>query len=568
MSRAAHPPPSCPSASPRARQRALRAPSWRAAAQSALLAPLALLALGALPAAGDGDPPAGPAAGFATILEDDLAADLLALAGPELEGRDSPSAGLTRAAEHIVARLTAAGLTGAGPEGSFLLPFTRNLPAPVAEACALELAADPRAKDAAAGAARTFTYGEDFVPVWGADGTASGEAVLFGFGIDSDSEKYDDITGEVAGTVAVIIEGEPRHKRKFDGPEASPDSQLYVKLETLAKEKVAGVLIVRRPPEAPAGKRKPKGATDAEPVPARLGFRHTWASWAGLQPDRVDKVPLPALEITPAVAEALLGVDVLELAEKADKSGKPPKPVRSGRTVSLAARSELRGVPIDNVVGILKGSDPALAQEYVVVGAHYDHVGVDPRGRIGFGADDNASGTAAMLEVVGALAAAGPRRSILACAFAAEEDGLIGSKALCDDLPVPRDSIVAMLNMDMVGRGEVDEVAVLGVPENPSFEKLLARANKLHATRIKSIVTGQGQDLFERSDHHSFHAIGIPVLFFFEGLPISKNADYHTWRDTIDLVDLDKSARTARLVFNTAWLLADDEQRPPAPKGH
>jgi Zn-dependent M28 family amino/carboxypeptidase len=220
------------------------------------------------------------------------------------------------------------------------------------------------------------------------------------------------------------------------------------------------------------------------------------------------------------------------------------------------------------VVGILKGSDPALAQEYVVVGAHYDHVGVDPRGRIGFGADDNASGTAAMLEVVGALAAAGPRRSILACAFAAEEDGLIGSKALCDDLPVPRDSIVAMLNMDMVGRGEVDEVAVLGVPENPSFEKLLARANKLHATRIKSIVTGQGQDLFERSDHHSFHAIGIPVLFFFEGLPISKNDDYHTWRDTIDLVDLDKSARTARLVFNTAWLLADDEQRPPAPKGH
>jgi hypothetical protein len=312
------------------------------------------------------------------------------------------------------------------------------------------------------------------------------------------------------------------------------------------------------------GKRRGADVADA-PGPARLGFRHTWASWAGSAPDAVEAVDMPALEITPEVAFAILGVDVLEIAAKADRSGKPPKPVRSGRTVRLAARSETRGVDIDNVVGIVRGTDPALAGEYVVVGAHYDHVGVDQRGRIGFGADDNASGTAAMLEVVTALAAAGPRRSILACAFAAEEDGLIGSKALCDRLPVPRESLVAMLNMDMIGRGEADEVAVLGVPENPSFEKLLARANKLQSTRIKDIVTGQGQDLFERSDHYSFHAIGVPVLFFFEGLPISRNADYHTWRDTIDKVDVDKVARTARLVFNVAWLLADDDERPPPP---
>jgi hypothetical protein len=555
-----------PPPSRRARGRAGRTLAWTASAISALLAPTALFALTVLPArpgSGDGDPPAGPAAGFATITEDELGADLVALASAPLEGRDSPSAGLTRAAEHIVARMTAAGLTGAGPEGSFLLPFARDLPAPVPEACALELAADPDAQGADAGAARSFVYGEDYVPIFGADGTGSGEAVLFGFGIDSDGEKYDDITGDVAGKVAVIVEGEPRHKRKFEGPEASPDSQLYAKLEQLAEEQVAGVLVVRRPPEPPAGKRSAKAP--AEPEPAAMAFRHTWASWAGHAPDRVTTVALPALEITPAVAEALLGVDVLEIAEKTDKSGKPPKPVRSGRTVSLAARSETRSTPIDNVVGLLKGTDPTLAGEYIVIGAHYDHVGVDPRGRIGYGADDNASGTAAMLEVVSALAAAGPRRSILACAFAAEEDGLLGSKALCDELPVPRDALVAMLNMDMVGRGEVDEVAVLGVPENPTFEKLLTRANKLHTTRIKSIVTGQGQDLFERSDHFSFHQIGVPVLFFFEGLPISRNADYHTWRDTIDLVDIDKVARTARLVFNVAWLLADDDGRPPPP---
>jgi Zn-dependent M28 family amino/carboxypeptidase len=170
-----------------------------------------------------------------------------------------------------------------------------------------------------------------------------------------------------------------------------------------------------------------------------------------------------------------------------------------------------------------------------------------------------------MLEVVTALAQAGPRRSILACAFAAEEDGLLGSQALCEHLPVPKASLVAMLNLDMVGRGEAGEVAVLGLLENPKLEDVLERAKKLQPTKIKSIVMRQGQDLFARSDHYSFHRIGVPVLFFFEGLPIDKNPDYHTWRDTIDLVDVDKVGRTARLVFNTAWLLADDDERPPKP---
>jgi Zn-dependent M28 family amino/carboxypeptidase len=236
----------------------------------------------------------------------------------------------------------------------------------------------------------------------------------------------------------------------------------------------------------------------------------------------------------------------------------------------MSSETEQRSVPIDNIVGILKGRDETLAAEYVVIGAHYDHVGVDTRGRVGCGADDNASGVAAMLEIVSALAQAGPRRSILACAFAAEEDGLIGSKALCDKLPVPRDKLVAMINLDMVGRGEAGEVAVLGLIENPKLEDVLERAKKLAPTKIKNIVMRQGQDLFARSDHYSFHQIGVPVLFFFEGLPIDKNKDYHTWRDTIDLVDVDKIGRTARLVFNTAWLLADDDERPPKPEkaGH
>lgn len=512
----------------------------------ALLATLTLLALAAGdPSPGKAGAATGPAAGLATIADTDIASDLTALATPAFEGRDSPSLGLQRAGDHIIERMKAAGLTGAGKDGSFRMAFERTLPAPQPESCALSVAS-------ADGSGQSFVYGTDFVPVWLAHGRGEGEAVFYGYGIDDDAEKYDDITGAVAGTIAVFVEGEPRHKSRFEGPEVSPASHLYGKLAQLAREGVAGALIVRR-----------LEGEDAPPLP--LAFRHTWASWVGSAPDATADAGLPALEISPQAAQAIFGVDVLASLAAVDKSAKPPKPLRSGRTVSMRSASAQAPVPIDNIVGLLKGSDPKLAEEFVVVGAHYDHVGVDTRGRVGCGADDNASGTSAMLEIVAALAQAGPRRSILACAFAAEEDGLLGSKALCDKLPVPRDKVVAMLNLDMVGRGEPGEVAVLGLIENPKLESVLERAKKLGPTKIKSIVMRQGQDLFTRSDHYSFHQIGVPVLFFFEGLPIDKNKDYHTWRDTIDAVDVDKVARTARLVFNTAWLLADDDERPPAP---
>src|SRR5690606_10201671 len=111
--------------------------------------------------------------------------------------------------------------------------------------------------------------------------------------------------------------------------------------------------------------------------------------------------------------------------------------------------------------------------------------------------------------------------------------------------------------LDMIGRGDAREVAVLGTRQNPDLERVLARAEQLARTGVREVVTSGGLDLWSRSDHFSFHKIGVPVLFFFEGLPISRNPDYHTWRDTIERLDLAKIENTARLVYNTAWLLAN-----------
>jgi Zn-dependent M28 family amino/carboxypeptidase len=126
--------------------------------------------------------------------------------------------------------------------------------------------------------------------------------------------------------------------------------------------------------------------------------------------------------------------------------------------------------------------------------------------------------------------------------------------------------MIAMLNMDMIGRGSPVEVAVIGLEQNPDLGDVLERAQRFEPSGIRRLVTRGGAELWQRSDHFSFHAAGVPVLFFFEGLPISDNPDYHTWRDTLEQLDFDKIARTTRLVYNTAWLLAEDASRPDPPR--
>lgn len=511
-----------------------------ASAFLSLLAPLLFLA-----------PSGDHAAGFGGITEEDVRAHLEVLAGPTAEGRDSPSAGQTAAGDYIARVFAEAGLRGAGADGSFRIPFSRNLRAPVEEQCSLVLEVE-------GGEKVPFAFGADYVPLPVCTGEASGAPVFCGFGISAKKERYDDLAkAEIEGNVAVILEGEPRHPRKFEGPDVTPDADVHVKIKNLEEAGAVGVLVVRRP--AP-------GAEQTGP----LGYRYTWASWVGMAGVRGPRVSrsydIPALEVTLDAASKILATDVAALAAKLDKSAKPQRMKPRGSAVlHLASAIERTSVRIDNVVGVLPGSDPDLADEYVVIGAHYDHVGVDQRGRIGFGADDNGSGTAALLEMVQALGASKPRRSILACAFSAEEDGLLGSKALADDPPVPRESLVAMLNLDMIGRGSAKEVIVLGTDQNPALGDVLKDAAKLEKPRIKA-VTGKAGHLWERSDHYSFHAVGVPTLFFFEAPTETDNPDYHTWRDTIELVDMEKVARTARIAYNTAWLLAADDDRPPSPR--
>jgi hypothetical protein len=411
------------------------------------------------------------------------------------------------------------------------------------------------------GVEQPFALGDDFVPVPRCGGEVSGELVFAGFGIQSKKEGFDDFKGvDLEGKVALIIEGEPNHRRRFNGTEVTALASVWNKIAALQKEGAAGVLIMRRP----YPKRKSK---DGEGPPAApLSYRYTYASFNPPDTDRWRDAPLPALEISADCAKALTGKDIAALAERMDRSGKPARLRLKDRHVAMNSATEESDLLLSNIVALLPGSDPALANEVVIIGAHYDHIGVGKRGRVGLGADDNGSGTAALLQVAEAFKGSAPRRSVLFAAFTAEEDGLVGSARLAADLPVPRDQVVAMVNMDMLGVGEANEVVCFGFKQNPGLEKVVSRANRLGRTGIRRITEVNDPGVFKRSDHYSFHSVGIPAVFFTEGFPIEKNKDYHTWRDTPDSIDPEKIAASARLAFLTTWLLANQDERLPTPR--
>jgi len=202
--------------------------------------------------------------------------------------------------------------------------------------------------------------------------------------------------------------------------------------------------------------------------------------------------------------------------------------------------------PTQNIVAFLEGTDRALRGQVIVIGAHIDHLGrstvsaLDPEARdaIRNGADDNASGTAAVLELARLLRANPPRRSVLFANFSGEELGLLGSQYFVEHSPVPIDSVVAMLNFDMVGRLRGDSLIVYGVATARELPALLDSANRAVGLRLHAIGDGFGS-----SDHSSFFARGLPVLHFFTNI----HDDYHRATDDASKINAAGAAKVVTL---------------------
>ncbi len=215
-----------------------------------------------------------------------------------------------------------------------------------------------------------------------------------------------------------------------------------------------------------------------------------------------------------------------------------------------------------NVIGLLEGSDEKLKKEFVVLGAHFDHLGAVGK-KIFHGADDNASGSASLIEIARAFTLAPrPKRSILFIAFDGEESGLLGSKYFVKKPTVDIDAIVAMVNLDMVSRGVTEELRVCGAQHSPELKpdlEPLATAEK-----VKLFYDHETDPEWTRgSDHASFGDAGIPILYF----GVLDHEDYHKPTDTADKCDAEKIERIARFTCRVVERLANQDGRPKFTKG-
>jgi aminopeptidase YwaD len=492
-------------------------------------------------------PPPGPRAPDSRIDPERVRSEVAWLADPAREGRGIGTAGSTEAARFIADRFREAGLVPAF-DGDWLQRFDAPFRATLKEGNALAIGAAAAA------------LGTNFLPLgFSDDGRVEAELVFAGYGITAPDLSYDDYAGlDVKGKVVVVVQDFPR-ERDGASPFRDPRNYRYAEWRykaTNAREHGAAAVVGVRDAWAHEGK---------DEVPP----------WRGQVSSRAGILAVQA------TAAALLrgGVDARALAAPGEEDGKPHSRAL-GIGARLAVAVEHEKAQTANVAAVLPGRDLALAAECVVVGAHYDHLGLggdaslapEKLGAVHPGADDNASGVAALLGVARAFAAEGPaRRTVLFAAFGAEELGLLGSAQLVKAPPArcPVERMQLMVNLDMVGRPREGKVYVDGADTakglRAEVEALAAAAPRLPL----HVAFGGGG--YGPSDHTSFYARGVPVLFLFTGA----HADYHRPTDTADKIDPAGLAAVARLAHRLARDGAERDARlevvrapaPPPPSG-
>lgn len=475
------------------------------------------------------------------IDRDEIEQRIRYLASDRFEGRDTPMRGLDRAAEYIASELASYGLEPiSDSETPYYYPWgTRALIADPSCSLTTHTPGNEQARE-------TYALGEDYVPCW-----VSGElevqapVVFAGYGITARDERYDDYGGRtIHGKIALVMSHEPRQDAKgkrFEGPLGTEHASILAKAENAAEHGARGMIIVKNPlhhdDTGPMGDQLPR-----MPAGGRGGIRPPTSA------------SIPVVSVSLAVAEAILGQPIEPLQTRIDRTLRNKLISADGVEVKIRVKLEQSAVTTQNVAAFHRGSDSSMRDEVVVLGAHYDHIGQSDRtGETNFGADDNGSGTAALLEIAQAFGTSKIEtpRTILFLFFSGEEKGLIGSKRYVDQPVIPLDHTVAMLNMDMVGRNDPRRIDVLGANEHP---KLYASARRAAANRrVGGLrIEKGGQEYFQRSDHFPFHERGVPVLFFFSGV----HDDYHRPTDTAEKIHPEKIARVARTIFLTAADLA------------
>ncbi|RMG66589.1 MAG: M28 family peptidase [Calditrichaeota bacterium] len=453
------------------------------------------------------------------------------LASDELEGRASGTPGAHAAALYIEKELRKAGALPVGE--SFLQPFQ------IVTDVVLENQNEVTVWLPGAPAPVHWQAEKDFVPLaFSPDSTVEGPVVFAGYGLTGGAGEYDDYRGRsVKGKIVLVFRGTP----DWADPHSSFSAKTSLRYKAAAAREAGALAIVFVSPdseEAGLSRLKPDNTGSDAGI---VAIQATRQAVAGLLPD---------------------GKDLQHLVDQINQTRKPVHLALGA--VRMRIRTDLKRIysPTENVTAVIPGTDSRLKNQYVLIGAHYDHLGwgggsnsryEGKEPAIHHGADDNASGTASLIELARYFARNPQRRSILLVAFTGEELGLLGSSQWVKHPPVPLDSIVTMINLDMVGRLKDDKLNVQGVGTSSLWEPLLDSLAERHGFQLAKSKDGYGP-----SDHASFYAKHIPVLFFFTGL----HEDYHRPSDTWDKINYAGMARILALVEEVVSTVASRPERP------
>lgn len=459
-------------------------------------------------------------------------ADVRFLADPRCEGRAVGLEGTERAMRHIESAFREAGLMPVA-RGGYRLPFTVTIGQGLGPESVLEL-------DGTRARMR-----EDWVPLnISESGSLEGPVIFAGHGIRAPELAYDDYADvDVKGAWVVVLDHEPREadpKSPFRRPDAFRHRELRTKAIVARERGAKGLLLV----------------ADVEAHPERVKQPAPLPEFDDRDP--VAPAGLLVAQVSRAFAERLLAPTGSTLAHLEGSIAKRLAPSSRPAGTRLKGRVDLlqRTETAYNIVGLLPGADMSRAGETVLIGAHYDHLGyggvnsLAPGQRLPHvGADDNASGTAGVIALARELAAEPRRgRAVAFACFSGEEMGLLGSAHLARQPPPLMGRVVAMLNMDMVGRMRGNALTVQGVDTASEWEPMVRRAGSAQRLAITTASGGYGP-----SDHTSFLAQNIPVLFFFTGA----HSDYHRPTDTWEKINAFGEVRALRMVATIARELAD-----------
>lgn len=473
-----------------------------------------------------------------SISEEDLRLHIKYLASDELEGRGSGTPGNEKAAQYIAKQFKQYGLTPAGDNGSYFQKFEFVSAVKLGDKNKLAFSRDDVGVVAIAD--------EDFRPLGFSTNTSlTASAVFAGYGISAPEQQYDDYTGlDVNGKIVIVL----RHSPDGNNPHGKfgRQSSLREKARTARDKGAVGIMVVTGP------------ADEAEDDLIKLTYDQSFSSSG-----------IAAVSIKRSVLDrylAPMGQTTKSLQDSINSS----KRSLTFQLVGVNIQMETEVVKLTNttanIVGLLEGNGSPSSKEVIVLGAHMDHLGfggpgsgaLDPDEQaIHNGADDNASGTAVLLELAQVFAStkANLKRSLLFIAFSGEELGTLGSAHYVAHPTISLANTVAMLNMDMVGRLEKQTLTVHGIGTSPAWEELVRTHNQRlgqDSFQVKLVSDGYGP-----SDHAQFYGKDIPVLFFFTGT----HNDYHKISDDWDKINYNGGKKITEFVYSISLDLSNQPDR-------